>query len=154
MKRLYVLPAGRPAHVIVDLGHRDKTLENDLRVIDDRTVVGMRRSDAWVWESDVAEHHLRTVLRYRPLSALYELRNLQGDEHLSFATRDSALRALGRIIAMPIVLREELDLNDEYLVRVQAKLDVEALPLPMRPAAYLSRDWSIASETWEWQLKP
>jgi hypothetical protein len=118
------------------------------------THVQMRRAEAWIWESDVVEHRLRTVLRYRPLSGLYELRSLQGDETLAFATRDSALRALGRIIAMPVVLREELDLDDEYLVRVQAKLDVEALPLPMRPAAYLSRDWSIASETWEWQLKP
>lgn len=118
------------------------------------THVQMRRAEAWIWEADVIEHRLRTVLRYRPLSGLYELRNFQGDETLAFATRDSALRALGRIIAMPIVLREELDLDEEYLVRLRVHLDVEALPLPMRPAAYLSRDWSIASETWEWRLKP
>ena len=118
------------------------------------THVQMRRAEAWIWESDVVEHRLRTVLRYRPLSGLYELRNFQDDEPLAFATRDSALRALGRIVAMPVVSREELDLDDEYLVRIRVHLDIEALPLPMRPGAYLSRDWSIASETWEWRLKP
>jgi hypothetical protein len=94
------------------------------------------------------------VLRHRPLSGLYELRSLEGSEPVSFATRDSALRALGRIIAMPIIARSELDLDDEYVVRLRVRLDIEALPLPMRPIAYLRRDWSLASEPWEWRLKP
>jgi hypothetical protein len=118
------------------------------------THVQMRRAEAWLWESDTIEHRLRTVLRHRPLSGLYELRSLEGSEPVSFATRDSALRALGRIIAMPIIARSELDLDDEYVVRLRVRLDIEALPLPMRPIAYLRRDWSLASEPWEWRLKP
>lgn len=116
--------------------------------------VQMRRAKAWIWEADVVEHRLRTVLRYRPLSGLYELRNLAGEEKIAFATRDAALRALGRIVAMPIVLRETLALDQEYLVRIDARLDVEALPLPMRPRAYLDRDWSIEGEPWEWRFNP
>lgn len=49
----YTFPAGEEAHVIVDLAHRDKVLANDLRVLDDRTVVGMRRSDAWARDQHV-----------------------------------------------------------------------------------------------------
>lgn len=118
------------------------------------THVQMRRVSAWLWESDVVEHRLRTVLQYRPLSGLYELRNLQGDEHIAFATRDAALRTLGRIVGMPVVSRDELDLDAEYLVRINVGLDIEALPLPMRPMAYLTGDWKIASEPWEWRLTP
>ncbi len=118
------------------------------------THVQMRRAKAWIWESDVVEHRLRTVLHYRPLSGLYELRNLQGDEHLSFATRDAALRTLGNIVGMPIIARERLDLDADYLVRINVRLDIEALPLPMRPVAYIRRDWKIASEPWEWRLRP
>ena len=118
------------------------------------THVQMRRATAWIWEADVVEHRLRTVLRYRPLSGLYELRNLQGDERLAFATRDAALRALGKIIAMPIVERARLNADEEYLVRIGVELDIEALPLPMRPMAYLKRDWSISTEPWEWRLRP
>ncbi|HPE78859.1 MAG: DUF4390 domain-containing protein [Sedimenticolaceae bacterium] len=118
------------------------------------THVQLRRASAWVWESDVVEHRLRTVLRYRPLSGMYELRNLVGDERLSFATRDAALRTLGNIVAMPIIERKQLDLDEDYLVRIDVGLDIEALPLPMRPMAYIKRDWSISSEPWEWRLRP
>jgi hypothetical protein len=81
--------------------------------------------------------------------------DLLGDEQLAFATRDAALRALGKIIAMPIVERRDLNLDEEYLVKIDVRLDVEGLPLPMRPMAYLKRDWSISSEEpWEWRLRP
>jgi hypothetical protein len=118
------------------------------------THVQMRRADAWIWESDVVDHRLRTVLHYRPLSGLYELRNLQGDERLSFATRDAALNTLGNIVAMPVIERSRLDLDEDYLVKIEVRLDIEALPLPMRPTAYLKRDWWISSEPWEWRLRP
>ncbi len=63
-------------------------------------------------------------------------------------------RTLGRIVGMPVVERDDLDLDDEYLVRIDVRLDIEALPLPMRPLAYIKGDWSIASEPWEWRLRP
>jgi len=43
----YVFPEGRPAHVIVDLEHRDRLLESALRVVSDDTIEGFRRSTAW-----------------------------------------------------------------------------------------------------------
>ncbi len=43
----YVFPAGRPAHVIIDLEHRDRLLGADLQVLDDHTVAGFRRSERW-----------------------------------------------------------------------------------------------------------
>lgn len=118
------------------------------------THVQMRRADSWVWESDVVDRRLRTLLQYRPLSGLYELRDLQGKGRLSFATRDAALRTLGRIVGMPVVTRDKLDLDQDYLVRLRLRLDIEALPLPMRPAAYLKREWRLASDVWEWRLRP
>jgi predicted alpha-1,2-mannosidase len=43
----YRFPAGRPAHVIVDLQHRDRVLESALRVAGDREIEGFRRSTGW-----------------------------------------------------------------------------------------------------------
>jgi len=43
----YVFPEGRPAHVIVDLDHRDHLLESDVCVVGDDTIEGFRRSSAW-----------------------------------------------------------------------------------------------------------
>lgn len=142
------------ATIIYDLNDTvAEALENGVPLTFE-THVEMRRAGAWMWESDVAEHRLRTVLRYRPLSGMYELRKLGGDEGLSFATRDAALRTLGRIVAMPVTEREGLDLEQDYVVRIDSRLDREALPLPIRPLAYVKRDWSLASDSWEWQLRP
>jgi len=61
----YAFPAGAPAHVIVDLEHRDRLLDADLRVVDDRTVEGFRRSSAWARDQVV---HFRARFS-RPFAA-------------------------------------------------------------------------------------
>jgi predicted alpha-1,2-mannosidase len=41
------------AHVLVDLTHRDETLAASMRVVDDRTLEGFRRSKAWAGDQPV-----------------------------------------------------------------------------------------------------
>jgi predicted alpha-1,2-mannosidase len=43
----YTFPASEKARVLVDLQHRDTVLESSLRLVDDHTVEGMRRSKGW-----------------------------------------------------------------------------------------------------------
>lgn len=117
------------------------------------THIQMRAANAWLWQKDVADYRLRSTLRYRPLSGLYEVRSGGGDKQV-FATRASALRYMGRIHDMAIVKRSRLNPDKEYLVRLDSYLDIESLPLPMRPMAYLSSDWDIKAEPWEWRLRP
>ena len=52
----YVFPPGRPAHVIVDLEHRDRLLGADLRVVGDDAIAGFRRSTAWARDQFVFFH--------------------------------------------------------------------------------------------------
>ncbi len=54
----YVFPAGQPAHVLVDLEHRDRLLGAELQVVDERTIEGWRRSSAWARDQLV---HFRAV---------------------------------------------------------------------------------------------
>lgn len=114
----------------------------------------LRPADAWIWERDVADNRIRSVLRYHPLSSLYELWELESGLKTNYATQQAALRALGRIRAYPIVSRDQLQPGKEYVLRLNAYLDNDALPLPLRPQAYLSSDWSLQTETWEWRIRP
>ncbi len=118
------------------------------------THVQMRATDAWIWDKDVAEYRLRSQLRYRPLSGLYAVRPLDAGDEQVFATREAALRFMGRIRDFALIERKRLDLNKEYEVTLEAYLDIEALPLPLRPRAYLSRDWHLSAEPWTWQIRP
>ena len=46
----------------------------------------VREKGAWIWEKDLVEMRLRSLVRYHPLSGLYELHNIDSD---SRATRAS-----------------------------------------------------------------
>ena len=117
------------------------------------THVQMRDTQAWLWQKDVVDYRIRSVLRYRPLAGLYEVR-VGDDDKQVFATREAALRYMGRISDLALIERDRLNLKHEYQVRLDAYLDIEALPLPMRPRAYLSSDWNLEAEPWEWQIRP
>jgi len=43
----YTFPAGRPAHVVLDLVHRDEVLDASIEIEGDREVWGHRRSSSW-----------------------------------------------------------------------------------------------------------
>ena len=49
----YTFPEGDSAHLLIDLTHRDAVLESWLRVVDETTIEGMRRSQAWAADQPV-----------------------------------------------------------------------------------------------------
>ncbi|HQR38210.1 MAG TPA: GH92 family glycosyl hydrolase, partial [Blastocatellia bacterium] len=49
----YTFPPARPAHVVMDLEHRDETLEAQIAFNGDREISGMRRSRAWAQDQHV-----------------------------------------------------------------------------------------------------
>ena len=49
----YTFPAGAPAHVVLDLEHRDEVLDAWMRFVGDREIEGFRRSRAWAADQRV-----------------------------------------------------------------------------------------------------
>ena len=150
----------RDDNVLIDADVRYQLSESTLEALEHGVPltfelhVQLRRADSWIWNRDVLEARLRSVLRYHPLSALYELHDLQTGGHQSYATRDAALRALGKIRNFPVTVLSDLVTGETYKLRMKSFLDINALPLPLRPKAYLSPDWDLESEVWEWRLQP
>jgi hypothetical protein len=90
---------------------------------------------------------MRSVLRYRLLEKVYELKRLDSGSVTRRATLAAALTQLGEIQSMPLIEVAKLNKSETYNVELDAKLDIEALPLPLRPKAYISSDWSLSAET-------
>jgi hypothetical protein len=107
--------------------------------------IQVRRRDAWVWQEDIKSSRLRYTLRYHALSGLYQLEELGGGNRQSFATLEAALTALGSIDGLPLVKASQLAPGIRYLARLKTSLDLDALPLPLRPLAYLSPSWNLSS---------
>lgn len=116
--------------------------------------VEVRAANAWIWQADLLDRRLRSTLRYHPLSGLYELHQLDSDHVQQFATREAAIAALGTLRGMALLPLSQLEQGAGYRVRLATYLDLEALPLPLRPLALLTPSWHLESEPWESRLTP
>lgn len=116
--------------------------------------VQVRRKGAWIWEENLVDMQRVYLIRYQPLSEIYQVASLPDGGRRSFVTRSAAISALGEISGLPLVRRSQLDPEKSYLVRVKVELDIEALPLPLRPRAYLSPSWNLSSGWSQWPLEP
>ncbi|WP_295444606.1 DUF4390 domain-containing protein [uncultured Thiodictyon sp.] len=112
----------------------------------------VRLADAWIWESSVTDLELRYAIRHRPLSETYEVYRLPGTAGRTFVTREAAIASLGEIKGLDLVDQSRLQPGKPYEVHLKVSLEIEALPLPLRPTAYLSGAWKLASPWTKWPL--
>ena len=118
------------------------------------THIQVRRAKSWLWEDSLLDLQLRHAIRYKPLSDRYEVYRLPGDRGRAFETREAAIRALGTFTDLPLLNQDKLEPEQAYEVQIQVALDIEELPLPLRPQAYLTRAWKLSSKWSKWPLTP
>jgi hypothetical protein len=118
--------------------------------------VGLEVARVWrsFWEPNPLSNTLRFQIRYHALTELYRVVDMQTGEEQNFVTQEAALYALGEIGALPLVSRDELTPGEAYQLRLRADLEIEALPLPLQPLAYLGRGWRLTSGWTQWPLQP
>ena len=112
----------------------------------------VRRTKAWLWEDSLLDQQLRYAIRYKPLSDRYEVYRLPGTTGKDFVTRDAAIRALGELTKIQLVSQDALEPDQAYEVQLKVLLDIEELPLPLRPMAYLKPSWQHSSGWSKWPL--
>ncbi len=104
--------------------------------------VQVREQGAWIWDESLVDQRLRYRIRYKPLSERYLVSRLPGEEgSRTFVTRQAAIAALGELHDLYLVSEKRLDPDQTYEAHLRASLDIEELPLPLRPMAYLSPGW-------------
>jgi len=119
------------------------TIRLDVELIHDRR---------WWFDADVAELAWRYELDYHALTERYVVTNLNTRDRRSFSTLFAALNELGRIERLALIDAVLLEPGRRYDVRLRVVLDVERLPGPLSLVAFWRRDFSIASEWYQWRL--
>jgi len=114
----------------------------------------VRRADAWIWEKDIVDMHRRRQLRYLPLSESYEVTDIDNKLIKLYFSRLAAIDALGAVKNVKVVDDSQLESGEIYLMEIRSTLDIESLPVPLRPRAYMSSDWKLSSEWSQWQIRP
>ncbi|QKT03494.1 DUF4390 domain-containing protein [Ectothiorhodospiraceae bacterium 2226] len=105
----------------------------------------------WWWDEIVAELTQSYQLQHHALTERYVVKNLNSGAQQTFAELGPALEALGRVRDLPL-LDVKLLGSGEHIGRVRAALNIEALPAPLRPMAYLSPQWRMSSAWYEWRF--
>ncbi|WP_456377360.1 DUF4390 domain-containing protein [Thiolapillus sp.] len=131
----------------------EEALENGVPLTFETEVV-IDPEDASFWRSALRKKKIQRQLRFHPLAEEYEVLDVDTGTRRRFATRDAALLALGDLKEKKIIPARALKKGVFYLVKVQTAHDIGALPLPLRPRAYLSPGWHLSSKVYEWRLQP
>lgn len=107
----------------------------------------------WWWDRQIASLEQGYLLLYHALSENYIIHNLNSGTQDNFINLDQALAALGELKALPLLDANLLDSDQHYYIRMRTYLDIESLPAPMQPIAYVSSDWQLESDWYEWPLQ-
>lgn len=98
----------------------------------------------WQWQKTRWEMALSYQLRYHALSEQYILEAIDTSYQRSFPTLATALDALGHIEGLNLP-PERLSDTIATKLQIRSRLDLHALPTPMRPGALISSKWQLSS---------
>jgi hypothetical protein len=116
--------------------------------------ISVEKSRDYLWDEQILGVRQRYRLEHHALSNQYILTALETRTRRNFPSLEDALESLGNIKSLPIGEVEKLNGGGPYLMRLRCKLDISELPHPLRPIAYLSPQWRLASHWYEWKIDP
>ncbi|ADJ29793.1 DUF4390 domain-containing protein [Nitrosococcus watsonii] len=107
----------------------------------------------WLWPKTIKRIILRHQLKYHALSEQFVLTYLNQGKQRTYPNLSAAIKQLSTIKNCPLITRGELDLHQNYRIRLRTSLSIKDLPAPMRPLAYLSPQWYLDSPWFSWLLE-
>lgn len=112
------------------------------------------RHRSYLWDEDVALITQRYEARFNALTKHYELYNLNTGVRFNLPDLEVLGFVLGNFVDFPLLDESLIEKDERYQGRIRIRLDVEALPAPLRLTAYTSSGWRLDSEWFSWPLKP
>jgi hypothetical protein len=116
--------------------------------------IEINRKRNWWLNAGVASLQQRYRLQFHPLSHQYLLHNINSGAYYAFQSLTAAVDAMGSLRNFPLLDAQLIQDGESYEVLLQAELDIEALPSPLRPLAYITPAWRLNSDWYKWSLTP
>jgi len=104
------------------------------------------------WDGKLANATRRYLLSRHALADGYLLSEAGTDHQQTYKRLEDALQALGTLEGFDAGVVDDADPPRQYRGRLRLRLDIEALPAPLRPIAYVSPSWRVSSGWYEWSF--
>lgn len=108
----------------------------------------------WWLDENIAFLEQRYRIEYHALSHQYLLININSGERKVSPNLQPLLTSIGTIYNFPLLDKNLTKKEGRYEVALRALLDIESLPAPLRPIAYITPSWRIRSDWQTWFLTP
>ncbi len=127
-----------------------EALQNGVPLFWDIQVKILQHRDVF-WDKTLIDTAIRYRIQYHALLNMYRVRNEGNGEVYNFSTLSAALDLMSTIRDFRVMEKAGLDPEKQYLCAVRVSFDRDALPLPLRPIAYIDSQWYLSSD---WTLCP
>jgi len=109
-----------------------------------------RQRSYWLDETIWSELRKFRIL-YHPLGKSFQIIH-EGGNTESFASLTALLDAMGAIRGWSALPADRIVKDNSYEASLLVDLDIESLPLPLRPIAYVSPSWYLGSSWYRWRV--
>ena len=114
--------------------------------------IRVKRKRRFIWDPRVLTLSRRYSVERHALTDRYIITDLVTTDRRIYESLDAAVMDLGRIREIPIAEASSFDAGIEYNIGLRTRLDLESLPAPLRPIAYISPSWRMSSGWYQWTL--
>jgi len=116
--------------------------------------VRITRPRKFLWDREELHTHRKYLIERHALSEQFIVsETFTGDRGLH-RSLELAIEDLGTIRALPLAEAKEIDQTSAYDVSLRLRLDIESLPAPLIPIAYISPSWHMSSGWYQWTRTP
>jgi hypothetical protein len=112
----------------------------------------IKRQRRFIWDTKVVYLSRRYRFERHALTDRYVVTDIATDKRHIHNSMDEAIADLEKIREIPLTNEKNFDPASNYRIGVRTRLDLESLPGPIRPMAYISPSWRMSSGWYQWIL--
>lgn len=118
-----------------------------------RIIIKVKEKRKWLWDRIFKEKSLKFKLDHRPLSDAYIVRNVRKPERRQFDTLENALKYMGKIDRYYLMNNNKITDESGLTGMIRAEMNVDNLPPPLKPIAFLSDKWQMGGKWHRWTIR-
>ncbi len=107
---------------------------------------------SWWWNTSNKILDIDFQLKYHALSKHYVVTRLDAEKHWSFSTLGGALQQMGKITAQLLPQLQDIKVDENYYLFVQATLAAKSINLPLKLQSYFNNKYQLESEGVLWSF--
>ena len=115
--------------------------------------VRVKKHRKWIWDETIITKIITHRVEYQPLSGQYLVTEIQSGSLEQFQNLEEVLSFIGELESFPLIGIDMISPEHDYVAQIKSQLNIQALPAPLRPLAYISSQWHLASSWQSWAIQ-